>query len=100
MAHDHGGFAAGCPAGPSREGFRWGPSLPSFPRVTAAARASASPATWEQPVTTRNIHLGSQTCVAVSVAGDELSPEDLLGLLETAAAQVRASIQPRIRLAA
>jgi hypothetical protein len=61
---------------------------------------TAVPGPWERPLITRSIHLDSQSCVAVSTVGDDLAQEDLLALLEEAAAQVRASLQPRIRLAA
>jgi hypothetical protein len=93
MSHHSRGF--GVPS----DGFRWGPSLPAFPRVTAAANGAAS-GVWERPLTTRSIQLDSQSCVAVSQVGDELSDEDLLGLLEQATAQLRASLRPRARLAA
>jgi len=99
MAHHFRGFGMSCPARPSPDSYRWGPSLPALPRATSAANSAAS-GPWERPLTTRSIQLDSQTTVAVSVAGEELSQEDLLGLLEDAAAQLRASLQPRARIAA
>ena len=95
MANNQRGFGVT----PTREAFCWGPSLPAAARITVAA-ATASGLAWERPMCTTRIQLDSQSCVAISAIGDELSQEDALRLLEQAADQLRASLKPRLRVAA